>query len=296
MRFKLFDRVKLNYDKLVPPLTCSGGRVFYSLKGKSVVVLYDRTIVICNDDSLINDDRAICYDLKVGERVYMHNEVYELTDMYDETCWLRDYEGKKYRVNRCNVIPEIDVSDAVLEIRLEFEEEECDKVKCCTLDDVYQTSNDSYNRICVVNEDIYDKSKQKLIDLVENEIKEVAFNTKDLLPSDIKCEDDIISSCFKSKKNDIQDDKLRWDLLPLEEIEDIVRVYHAGAKKYGPNNWQGLENGYQRYKAALLRHLLEADKGNAVDSDTGCLHLAQVAWNAIAMLYLSKRKEDEGKR
>lgn len=39
----------------------------------------------------------------------------------------------------------------------------------------------------------------------------------------------------KSVKNDIIDDKLRWDLLPMKEIEDIVRVYHAGAKKYGPN-------------------------------------------------------------
>lgn len=40
----------------------------------------------------------------------------------------------------------------------------------------------------------------------------------------------------ESVKNDIIDDKLRWDLLPMEEIEDIVRVYHAGAKKYGSNN------------------------------------------------------------
>lgn len=29
----------------------------------------------------------------------------------------------------------------------------------------------------------------------------------------------------------------------MEEIEDIVRVYHAGAKKYGPNTWQDLDNG-----------------------------------------------------
>lgn len=46
--------------------------------------------------------------------------------------------------------------------------------------------------------------------------------------------------------------------------------------------------GYQRYKAAMLRHLLEYEKGNKVDEDTGCQHLAQVAWNAIAMLYLDK--------
>lgn len=91
-----------------------------------------------------------------------------------------------------------------------------------------------------------------------------------------------------SVKNDIIDDKLRWDLLPMEEIEDIVRVYHAGAKKYGPNRWQDLPNGFERYRAALFRHLMEYMKGNKIDSDTGCQHLAQVCWNAIAMLWYDK--------
>lgn len=91
-----------------------------------------------------------------------------------------------------------------------------------------------------------------------------------------------------SIKNDILDDKLRWDLLPMEEIEDIVRVYHAGAKKYGPNKWQNLPNGFERYRAAMMRHLIEYMKGNKTDSDTGCLHLAQVCWNAIAMLWYDK--------
>lgn len=31
----------------------------------------------------------------------------------------------------------------------------------------------------------------------------------------------------EGKKNDYQDGKLRWDLLPLEEIEDIVKLYTA---------------------------------------------------------------------
>lgn len=34
----------------------------------------------------------------------------------------------------------------------------------------------------------------------------------------------------KGMKNDFKDDKLRWDLLPLKEIEDIVKVYTEGAK------------------------------------------------------------------
>lgn len=103
---------------------------------------------------------------------------------------------------------------------------------------------------------------------------------------------------IKGVKNDFQDGKLRWDLLPLEEVEDIVRVYTAGAKKYSDNSWQNLENGYQRYKAAMLRHLLEYEKGNTTDEDTGCHNLASVAWNAIALLWLDKHgkgKENDNK-
>ena len=89
-------------------------------------------------------------------------------------------------------------------------------------------------------------------------------------------------------KNDFLDNKPRWDLLPLQEIEDLVKVYTAGAKKYAPNTWQKLDNGYQRYKAALFRHLLAYEKGERIDPDTKCMHLAQVAWNAVAMLWFDK--------
>lgn len=96
-----------------------------------------------------------------------------------------------------------------------------------------------------------------------------------------------------SIKNDRLDDKLRWELLPLEDVEDIVRVYTAGAKKYGENKWQDLPDGIRRYKAALLRHLVEFDKGNEIDEETGSLHLAAVAWNAIAMLHISKKTKQQ---
>lgn len=91
-----------------------------------------------------------------------------------------------------------------------------------------------------------------------------------------------------SVKNDFKDHKLRWDLLPLTDLEEVVKLYTFGAEKYGDNNWQNLENGYQRYKAAMLRHLLEYEKGNTVDSESGCSHLAAVIWNAIAMYHISK--------
>ena len=93
-----------------------------------------------------------------------------------------------------------------------------------------------------------------------------------------------------SKKNDRIDDKPMWELLPLQDIEDVVKVYTAGAKKYGPDQWQNLPDGYKRYKAALFRHLVEYEKGNWLDPETGCIHLAQVAWNAIAMLHIEKER------
>lgn len=96
-----------------------------------------------------------------------------------------------------------------------------------------------------------------------------------------------------SIKNDRKDGKLMWELLPLEDIEDIVAVYTAGAVKYGADQWQNLPDGYRRYKAAMLRHLVEFEKGNWTDPDTGCIHLAQVAWNAIAILHVAKAEQAE---
>lgn len=100
---------------------------------------------------------------------------------------------------------------------------------------------------------------------------------------------------MESKKNDRIDGKLRWDLMPLDCLNEIARVYTSGANKYGENTWQYLDNGYERYKGALLRHLYEDSIGNDTDEDTGCIHLAQVAWNAIAMLWIKLHKDEYNK-
>ena len=72
----------------------------------------------------------------------------------------------------------------------------------------------------------------------------------------------------EGRKDDIKDDKTRWDLLHLDCLEDIARVFTGGAKKYGENNWQNLDNGYERYKGALLRHLY-ASETKEFDEETG---------------------------
>ena len=65
----------------------------------------------------------------------------------------------------------------------------------------------------------------------------------------------------ESKKNDRLDDKPRWELLPLNLLGYVVEVYTVGAKKYGANNWQNLPDGYNRYKAAMFRHLVAFEGG-----------------------------------
>lgn len=100
---------------------------------------------------------------------------------------------------------------------------------------------------------------------------------------------------MESRKNDIIEDKLRWDLLPLELVEKVVEVYHMGSKKYSPNSWQNLEDGENRYFSALMRHLTAHRKGELKDSESGLLHMAHVVWNALAMMYfaLKDKKSEE---
>lgn len=96
---------------------------------------------------------------------------------------------------------------------------------------------------------------------------------------------------MEGKKNDRQDGKLRWELLPLSLIKEVVKVYHFGASKYQPNTWQHLDNGYERYKAALFRHLVAYEEGETYDPESGLHHLSHMVWNALAMLYCALRKE-----
>ena len=90
-------------------------------------------------------------------------------------------------------------------------------------------------------------------------------------------------------KNDRKDGKLRWELLPLPLLEEVVKVYSFGAEKYEANSWQNLPDGYNRYKAAMLRHLVAYEKGEVIDPESGLPHLAHMAWNALAVLYFSKK-------
>lgn len=75
-------------------------------------------------------------------------------------------------------------------------------------------------------------------------------------------------------------------------IEAIARVSAIGARKYAWKGWESVPDGFNRYSDALARHILAEGRGEEVDSDTGCLHAEQVAWNACARLELLLKERE----
>ncbi len=82
-------------------------------------------------------------------------------------------------------------------------------------------------------------------------------------------------------------DKLRFDLIPVRPLEEVARVYSIGAEKYSDRNW---ENGLQwgRVFAALMRHAWAWWRGERVDQVDGQHHLASVVWCALALMEYEK--------
>lgn len=68
-------------------------------------------------------------------------------------------------------------------------------------------------------------------------------------------------------------------------LKAVAIVSQKGAEKYSWRGWEDVPDGFQRYSDALGRHLTDESLSD-YDEDTGCLHAAQVAWNALARLEL----------
>lgn len=79
-------------------------------------------------------------------------------------------------------------------------------------------------------------------------------------------------------------------------ISHVAAVSAFGATKYAWEGWRYVDDGLNRYSDAMVRHLAAEAEGQIVDSDSGLLHAAHCAWNALARLELilqDKRTTDE---
>lgn len=76
--------------------------------------------------------------------------------------------------------------------------------------------------------------------------------------------------------------KLRYDLLPADAIEEVIKVLMNGAAKYGDSNWKKVD--VVRYYNALMRHTQSWRKGERIDKDSKLKTLAHAAANTIILL------------
>jgi hypothetical protein len=84
--------------------------------------------------------------------------------------------------------------------------------------------------------------------------------------------------------------KLRYDLLPFEQLDKVVSVITKGAVKYTDDNWKkGGHDALKRYKAALGRHYSSMMQGEIIDPESGEPHTAHIACNSLFIMYLEEK-------
>ena len=87
-------------------------------------------------------------------------------------------------------------------------------------------------------------------------------------------------------------DKLRWSLLPLGALQDVVKVLEFGAKKYAPDNWKYVDQAEERYWNAAMRHIIAYKLESPTDSETGLSHLAHAVCCLLYIQQLDKEEEN----
>jgi hypothetical protein len=95
-------------------------------------------------------------------------------------------------------------------------------------------------------------------------------------------------------KFDDDPEKLRWDLMPWREAEQVVEILTLGAAKYADDNWKYVPHSRRRYFAAAMRHLIKWFMGQKFDKESGKNHLAHVV--CCIMFLLWQDNEDQNNK
>ena len=90
-------------------------------------------------------------------------------------------------------------------------------------------------------------------------------------------------------------DKLRYDLLPPELLEEVARVLTFGAEKYSARNWE-LGMKWSRPFGAMMRHMWAWWGGEDKDPETGYSHLSHAACCIAFLVSYERRNAGEDDR
>ena len=75
-------------------------------------------------------------------------------------------------------------------------------------------------------------------------------------------------------------------------LNAVAEIGTYGINKYSRGGWEHVPDAQTRYTDALWRHLL-AESTEPIDQESGLLHQAHLAWNALAKLELMLRNKGE---
>jgi len=86
--------------------------------------------------------------------------------------------------------------------------------------------------------------------------------------------------------------KLDWSLLPIDSVEEILKVLEFGKTKYSAWNWSSGDGfKYTRVFNSTLRHLFAWVRGEDNDPESGLSHIAHAGCNILFILYFIKHKD-----
>lgn len=107
-------------------------------------------------------------------------------------------------------------------------------------------------------------------------------------------------NCRKTRKNNIEilscsclkimqiGRNFNDDRFPWTQIEQVVKIYTYGARKYESWNW--IKVDMDRYYSAFMRHFHAFRSGKIYDEESGFEHRMHALWNAIALLWFEMQK------
>ena len=140
----------------------------------------------------------------------------------------------------------------------------------CAFDDVEDgcIAQQAFYNLCIINKTIWIKKEQEM----NTEVTKDFIEPKYVAKAGIKYDQE----------------KERYDLVPVLALEEVAKVLTAGAHKYNEDyeeeNWRKVPNATRRYFSATQRHLAKVRKGEMHDTETKLHHYAHAITNLMFLL------------
>jgi hypothetical protein len=96
------------------------------------------------------------------------------------------------------------------------------------------------------------------------------------MSTEVRCTD-ALSGGQKGRKDE------EYAYIPPRSLAELAKVYGYGAKKYAPRN---MEKGYpwSWSFSAMMRHCWAFWRGENIDPESNCHHLAHCAWHCFTLM------------